>query len=1199
MLNKMLFFFNKRPAAPPIPPPRKYKKNGTLVRQPGDSSPLTERKENVPEIIPAKPASNTSPSAQQRDAARQKKKPRPPPPQRGSSLVRKNTMPANLLSVSGGKKPRPPVPPKPKNYVPKKLSSPGGVNVKSEVQSSSNQTAKERADSAPMIPTSASSDERGSQFFFNLEKGNYTNAVPSKQPEPENSSQFFVPLGKQTSSDNSTRTEDTARERQITGHFVSASTNDDSKAVNSIENGKADTCNEMHENGVSNSLPHTTTIFYDHVILSEDLNSGKESPDPLEGLEIEVDALSDDQDEEFSKPFYNKEGEKEHVSYSSDVNGATMADNLDIVVTEQSCGELKPGDDASDSKENVKVMFSLVLEEECSVSMIDDTTEGQRLVDVTVINETTDFSQSEEEMPADGNGEFVGETKKHADHEVGDETVELAASEEGEDVSENSVVEPLSAVDQDVEKFPDVDINKPAEDTQSCDVVVVSENLTEDTQGNIVKDEVSIEQLGGPTVEQNVDVEPDLELESQGNEQQNQEKESNEVIIDASVELTRGKPQENREIIMAEPIREGTFISVSDHVITQGTAELRVEKDHQLCADEEATFVVKDETERRASLSENTVFTQSDVGTATEENSVEIEDDDKNIVELQCHLAEASSQEVECKEVDIEMNKEEKCDQVSVDVSDKKHVSQTDNIDFFANTEALNTVESDNPESISVAEVTLETSKDVHVVECTVDSTEGLQDNGIAAAHVETFDSIEETQMKGNENENEAQSPSSPEPVPPERPSRKARQGKHAYENINIANQVGNLQTEEKRNDSIPRRTHSFSRYETVVFSLPRPIQRVSDDEAIYRVPSKVIPVHSYTDDESLYSVPCAIPTHHVLNESEYSVPKPIVVQACAVTDRRKADEDGAIYAVPGLPTAVPAETFAEVSNNVDVHAVPQENDNIYVVPGQRNIVTMVTATVASVPPPKPPRLSLSLEQDKKEKPDVEKANVVSESPKPVPRTRGVSGDATPELKEKRASPSPVPRKGSKTDASESTSQEVKEQRASPSPVPRRGSKTEASEPTTDKDKEQKASPSPAPRKGSQTAQTTDSSETVTTQGRGSPAPIPRVRLNALHSNREAAPSPPITLSSSEVSTDKVTEDEATPRQKAPPPPRPPPPAVRISIASGDGTLPPPLSPGLGTDLESDSDSDVGEEEAFKVRTLDPYFSNTMRITEL
>ena len=487
----------------------------------------------------------------------------------------------------------------------------------------------------------------------------------------------------------------------------------------------------------------------------------------------------------------------------------------------------------------------------------------------------------------------------------------------------------------------------------------------------------------------------------------------------------------------------------------------------------------------------------------------------------------------------------------------------SENTDSFADSDGLVKLESDKKLPICAAETCTANDLSDNSIEGLED---GKKDDVVPLERVDVL--VADSQEVKDDSKPE--SPSSPEPIPPARRSRKTPQGKHAYENAEIFSSLhgGNAQTDNEKMDNSLRRTQSFSKYETTVLSLPRSVQRVSDDEAIYRVPSKVVPVQRYTDDDScLYSVPHTIPTHRIDRDNGYAVPKPIIVQASAVVDGLKADEQGAIYAVPGMPTPVPAETFPDQSIS-EATMTPQDERNIYVVPGRQNADVTVSAKISVVPPPKPPRLSLCLDQDKTEKILGEGAGI-KEVPRPAPRTRAVD-DAMQELNKQKGSPSPVPRRSSKTEASGSSTPENK---GSPSPVPRQGSKMGSGASTP----ERKGSPSPLPRSSWQKTETESES-----QGTNSPVPVRRNRVNALQTNIDASSSS-VLPSSSEVSVTESTEDDV-PKRKVPPPPRPPPPdPVRISIAScQDSPFAPPLTPGL----ESDSDSDVGEVETPKVSII-------------
>lgn len=1073
-----------------MPPPRKYKKNGT-ARPNEKSSVSTERKENMkPELNTAKPASDS-------DSMTSKKPPRPPPPPRGSSLGRKSTLLSNAQSLpSGEKKKKPPVPPKPKNYVPKKVSSRNAVRAKSD-NSRVCQPGKERADLAPA--SSTASDKHQSQFFLTLEKGNYT-VAPSKGHDSKTTSNFFVSPQEKNSGLKS-------KEIESKGEVLS------NKRINNVRNGMTDI--SVHENGVASQ--HTKTI------LPEKITSGRDMPDPLEGLEITVDEFSD---EEGNLSPTVHEDEKENDSFSDlvDVNGIT--DSL----TEH-------------SKQNVKILYSVELEEECSVAMIDDSTERQEL-DVS-LNKTTHLSEAEE----------VNESHSKMDQfvQLHEETPDEKLFE-GRDVGEDYHSEPLTRdtseeevkreeindsndVNQQMEDFTEFDVEKPTEDEEMCDIDIL-DDLSDDNKENVSEDNASIEEFYKTTMDQDVELEADFQLGDLASQQVEPMEESKEDV-DTVTELQQDEPQENNEVILAEAIREGTLISVTDDVVSEGATEVVEEESDKVLSNEDLENfedeLVKEEFEITASFSENEQIVQK----TDSENSV---DDFRNKTKEQLppDLAMTLSEEVESQDVLSELNEEQKSeenlfeDSVSEDASkeeDTVHVTEA-----FCSSENVEQVEVDNEVAASIAEPTLlETSKEV--VEFIVNAVAVSTEEEEKANNVAT-PSVEEPASQENENAEEVHSPTSLQPVRPERRNRQARQQKNGYENVDLTKKQPAVLT--IKSGTAVRKTQSFSKYETVVLSLPRPVQRVSDDEAIYRVPSRVIPVESYVNDESEYSVPYPFSSRSGLQGNEYAVPKPIVVQACAVRDTNETDE-GDVYSVPGQVTSVPVvETFAEPSSNELVQAVPQEDDGMYAVPvqAQQKSVTVVpvpteeaqqkkvtTVTVSATPPPKPPRWSLT-KDDMKIKVDlgsipssVSAETTARESPKPVPRTR--------------------------------------EQRNSPSPVPRKSSKT------------------------------AESSESATPPKGDSPVPAPRSRLNALQSSREGTPSiisssELSTLSSSEVSTQESTEEESTVKRR---PPRPPPPSGRASFLNNDDNMPPPVSPGpFGHDLDSDSDSDVGEETTAKAR---------------
>ena len=438
------------------------------------------------------------------------------------------------------------------------------------------------------------------------------------------------------------------------------------------------------------------------------------------------------------------------------------------------------------------------------------------------------------------------------------------------------------------------------------------------------------------------------------------------------------------------------------------------------------------------------------------------------------------------------------------------------------------------------------------------------------------FVNVEQPPTQENVDGDNSLSPES-QPVPPERRSRKAKKQKHVYENIAATSRQ--LEQIKIKGDSL-RKTQSFSKYETASLSISRPVQRVSDDEVIYRVPAKVIPVESFGTDESEYSVPLPISSRarSVTMQDEYAVPKSIIVKACAVTDNHGAD-DREIYSVPGQVTPVPVvEKFSDSSSRLPSQAVPQENDSEYAVPVQAKPV--MSAPVSATPPPKPPRTSLLKEEFNVFASVEETSSSAStetetrQSPKPVPRTR--------ELKN---SPSPVPRKSSKTAAS-SESSTTHSSENSPIPVPRKNSKLVMSTDSSSTNSGDN-SPTPVPRKSLKIASSTES---TSTQSSESPVPVPRTRLNALQpepSISNESSSELSTLSSSDISTVETTEEEQTLKRK---PPRPPPPSSRTSIINNENEAP-PLTPGpFANEADSDTDSDVGEEASSKV-TLISIFS--------
>ncbi|XP_073229814.1 uncharacterized protein [Porites lutea] len=1021
-------------------------------------------------------------------------------------------MPTNAHSLPVGKKPRPPVPPKPKNYVPKKASLPAGDSMKNDEQGK-DQTTKGRADSAPSMPTSSLSADHDSKFFVNLEKE--SNTIPCESADVKRASQFFVSLDHdQTPSASATKVE-TESGKQNSSATVTRVEADD-KEVTSVVN--ASSKHEVCQNGVASV--HARSTFYHFPV---ECNSGKESPDPLEGLEIEADFMSDGEGEGVSP---DKERRSKLESDSVEVNGAAATDDAGVVLKDRGGSELIP----AGTDENVKVVFSLVLEEECSVSMVDDADVQQKRFDVTA---------TEGGKEAESVTEFSNDTEN------------VIYPQKSEEVLEDSLsTEPSHSVTVQSEGYVcDDKVEKPTEDLQACGQDFVS-NKEEGTQENIFDGEMPVDETHNDKCK---NFEPKYVTQSDNLDLQT------EVLANGTPEVSLlHAAEENTDIIIAEPVKEGFFSPVSDHTISRGSVEI-AEEGNQFLSTDEGVVKVKEESQWSSSLSEST---SNVVQTVSEKPLEEVSEGIENISsdagQSGVVLTESPPERGESKDVFIEPNIEEApSDEVVNEQHNEKDSSE--NTDSFADSDGLVKPESDKKLPICAAETCTANDLSNNSIEGHED---GKKDDVVLLERVDIL--VADSQEVKDDSKPE--SPSSPEPIPPARRSRKTPQGKRTYENIEIFSSLhgGNAQTDNEKKDNSLRRTQSFSKYETTVLSLPRPVQRVSDDEAIYRVPSKVVPVQRYTDDDScLYSVPHTIPTHCIDRDNGYAVPKPIIVQVSAVVDRLKSDEQGAIYAVPGMPTPVPAETFPDQSI-AEATMTPQDERNIYVVPGRQNADVTVSAKISGVPPPKPPRLSLCLDQDKTEKILGEGAGI-KEVPRPAPRTRAVD-DAMQELNKQKGSPSPVPRRSSKTEASGSSTPENK---GSPSPVPRQGSKTGSGASTP----ERKGSPSPLPRSSLQKTETESES-----QGTNSPVPVRRNRVNALQTNIDASSSS-VLPSSSEASVTESTKDDV-PKRKVPPPPRPPPPdPVRISIAiCQDSPFVPPLTPGL----ESDSDSDVGEVETPK-----------------
>lgn len=1109
----------------PIPPPRRYKKNGTLSNsQSNDSSPPMGKKEKSQVIAPSKPVnSNSLPTKQNKVTDQKKKKPKPPPPPRGSSLGRKTSVPDNLKATTGGKKPKPPVPPKPKNYVPKRKSLLRDVGiVNNEIQPAVQKEVEK-------VSCSDQTNDLALQFDLNAEEGNCTEKV----------SEISVPTNGHYPSDKPlTFPGDSSPEEQIPSRLVPTNTN--GGTVNGLEK---DLDLELHENDLSSS--ESKTISSDNKILPGDIISGNESPDPLENLEFEARALSEEEDDSFveraivlnkaNTPLLDSKGNEEGFA----------SDGADDVLKRQFSGEESLSE--SDSTENVKVVYSVVLEEVCSVTMIKD--QEEKKLDDVAGTVKDDFVETVEGKKSEDFSELCGAGDSNVDSGACEDRVEMTENIKSEDDYENVVAETFE---------PDMENHGNNSDGTGESVLAFSHEYGEDvnqkTVGSVVVEESSEENF-----KHEVSVEVDVQLFTQDSGPKYDEFESDEILVNTSTDLVQNEVRDNGEVIIAEPIREGTFVSVSDHAVTEGKAEVDAEAVEEIASelktDDKSETKEKEEWEDNSSLLESEIVSKQDVEVLIEQGGDKHEDNILvNAAEVHSNLDDLLPEE-KYETADEEINQEEKSgeyvldSEVDEDVTERELVEETtNNIDSVSGSAGLEeiTIEKDPSESLMEGSL-LQTAEDALETPLSDvgDCSRGFEDVEITATHVEVLDSNCKPDSKDNETENEMEPPSS-ELVPLNGVNLKTKQGKHTYENVDFDLMVKKRQIEEKRKsmDGHARRSHSFSKYEAAVYSTPYPVQRVSDDEAIYRVPRQVISVHHYHDDnENIYSTPCVVAARCVVQENEYSVPKPILVQ------------DVGVYAVPSVSKALPvADCTTEGASSF-----AQGSDGIYAVPRQENETIMATTLG---PPPKPPRTSL--DSDKKDKSNFS----LTESPKPVPRMRVAVGDQSPIIHESRSSPTPVPRKGSKNEAPECPSPKIEVHESSPSAVPWKSSTTATS---VFESKEPGTPPSPVPRKTSKLAQATETSDSPLAND-GSPSPIPRRRVNALVPQVATSAPPGVTPHNPEIFVEGDKENESGSKRKIAPP-RPPPPVNRISIVSSDSAVPALMSP--GNDLESDSDSDV------------------------
>lgn len=1167
-------------------------------------------------------------------------------------MGRKSELLSNLrLQSSGEKKKKPPVPPKPKNHIPKKAYVKRNISVKS-VKKIVSQPAE---DGSVLVPKSSTNSAHESQFFAPLDKDT-SKVASSENHESKRSSQFFVSLEEQTSSKDSLNTKELDNSK---GHIVFEYASEDSEFSN-VENGFVDSIG-IHENGVA-SRPL--------VIQPGNINFEKDMADPLEGLEITVDDISDDDDISSMPP----EGKNEVGEFSE-----PMEVSVDDASNDGVCNEFQPVDGVEEPEDKVHILYSVELEEECSVTVIENNTRSDE--------KGTKILEVQGGIRAENNEVIeVGKGESIASNLLSENLVGENASLTSNEVEKDKMEEEFSVLNL-FNHQEEMASNFEAEER----VDSVLENLSEDSEEIVMKEDSPVDEVQELSVNQNVKCETELEssqicVDSTGqNKVENVTDKSHEAAMEES---QQNESQQNGEVIMAEPIREGTLLSVTDRVIfkeishvdedknnSEEPAEEKLEdvrnEDHSgfkgqhenegFMEKNELEFVSTkpeelescqdmavelDKTEQFGEqLLENSIpenFHQEErkggqmefACTSGNEEEPKVEEDVSSLENIEGLIHKESDDQDESPvipdslEDDLDtvssefVNVEQAASQENVEAvlfemkedQDKSTVNAIPNLKEDIETASSEFVDVEQPPSkankevmqVEVEEVesscivnaiSVSTEEDLEtapsefvdveqppsqankeVVQGEVEECENA--NIVNAIPISTaedpettsseFVNVEQPPTQENVDGDNSLSPES-QPVPPERRSRKAKKQKHVYENIAATSRQ--LEQIKIKGDSL-RKTQSFSKYETASLSISRPVQRVSDDEVIYRVPAKVIPVESFGTDESEYSVPLPISSRarSVTMQDEYAVPKSIIVKACAVTDSHCAD-DREIYSVPGQVTPVPVvEKFSDSSSRLPSQAVPQEDDSEYAVPVQAK--PAMSAPVSATPPPKPPRTSL-LKEEFNVFASVEEtsssASIETEtrqSPKPVPRTR--------ELKN---SPTPVPRKSSKTAAS-SESSTTHSSENSPSPVPRKNSKLVMSTDSSSTNSGDN-SPTPVPRKSLKIASSTESTSTKSSE---SPVPVPRTRLNALQpepSISNESSSELSTLSSSDISTVETTEEEQTLKRK--PPPRPPPPSSRTSIINNENEAP-PLTPGpFANEADSDTDSDVGEEASSKV----------------
>ena len=1290
----------------PTPPPRKCKKKGE--NSPNNSSPVTERKENIPvqqtlrQLENAKGRSPVKPTII--IAQKKKRGPPPAPPPRGSSLGRN----AEHEQIPPKKKERPPVPPKPKNYVPKvpppqskKVSGPNGTagDIKTEPITSN---------SSPSRPSS--------KFFVELDKqNNQSISLNSSKLQGTESESRFVAWKDVKQSGSPSEVESTETRKEDSNGELSAKTLEQGKNLavkNSIKDGFA-----KHEN---KSACLEKSSFTSYVNLTEQgCSAVQQTLDPLEGLEVNDILLQ----------YEGKDSEGESINFNEitdpERNGIMQANQGNLVLTCDDSGESSTRNDLklncdivvahveerpaiseqalleedkytltsfcdALSDEQSTSTFCIVSEEEkaeqCNEGSVNYTDNADKIDKVQVRNRSNGIRSA---ISSDLDVENIGET---AEKEIGkmadppaDKPVQMISNSCSEDIvdeqtRENAIQisqhshlpertfvsgfdnhdevnpeETLHAEGMDIGKHllsdeivltdaDNADFSQENTGGESDEEVVVGNKVTsveepffvsydnrntgkekdlriseaEDYQVNLFENKEAVledkestedtthaltaeertedpahaltaeeriedpvcaltaeertenpahaltaeertedptraltaeERMEDPahalTVEERAEdpahaltaeertedpahaltVEERMEDPAHANTMETEYTAINISVIMQRGIGNQGQTQDKVNLIVAESVNDSVVVSVDDDAVKDSwTTELTTgEEEKQQVNFPGSESQISGSRSRMEQLKIN-----SNENTDLEISVIETLDDDDNkvIVKTQDQESDIGFVEVGDEEIVIEQNKLREVTEMEnlIEVEYTNHVPE-DVVEEQGVVNNMGTVETRQDESINNENVASHQQINQEEVFSEVNNLNGFNDTAvICPGEMNTTEGKDVVVAHLSESVLQGD----------EKPDLSAGEGEAepgsplSPQPIRPKGQQ-DMDVEKHIQVVVSDKIPSPSSYESVsLYPVPCPMPPPSGNDAIYKVPLSVVPVDGDSVNEYEYSVP----SRTFSKDSQYAVPKPIFVQANEVTENVERDLE--VYAVPGSATQVPV---IETSVDQPVHEesdypVPRENDNVYMVPAhQSSIVTAVA--VSAVPPSKPPRTSPS---EKIQSTELAKAAIQpcvvgeksAEFPRPRPRSRITNGTGTPEVVPRKSSPSPGPRKSSKASQNDS-----------------------------------------------------ENSEKVVTKESGSPVPLPRSRLNALENyTRESAQSNEETEAMLES---KETEASFTKRRT--PPPRPPPPVSRVSLVSNSGGDMPPMSPGFMDNLDSDSDSDVGEEAACKVRS--------------